>query len=598
MRVARHHILPVFNDIFHALIDLISDTDNNVCVGADMLDTTLKGIVQEKGEALNLDTIIPIIRAKIYTNNLREQMLLVSWITVLQGIPCMDLSSALSEILDGLMVILGSNNVEVSTLTENLLTSLLSNCRDNPEGVNCIDLTPLFIQHARSHNSLLKSMALLWLNDLLTIGGRVLLPHAAPILAAALPSVKSHAAAEEVSFKIMKLLDPVLDDKVESSPTEETEDITVNISSLVSELLKHLRGELEQCKFIALRWLLYLLKNFPKKMQSELNSLCKVLLPVLGDPSDNVVVLVLQLYACIARTPGLKDESTGTSPYFKSVMSIIVDNLKDKKAFLTGRAPLIFRELCVLLSPTEVYVVTSTLLEDPTLSPDFVSSMSSILATILITSSELLELRIELRKLNTKESCAVFVSLFKCWSHNPISVLLLCFISQAYEQSALLVQELSKVEVTVDFLVEVDKLVQLLECPIFTFLRLDLLRNDNCSSALVDTLYGLLMVLPQSKSYATLATRLNNLPPPHHTRTCSVEPLEPSMRNSIDFDALLNHFKAVQMQKRDAIRQSTYKKLEENSSIESLMAQASLNEQRSSPSKARKDKFKSIDMSY
>ena len=62
----------------------------------------------------------------------------------------------------------------------------------------------------------------------------------------------------------------------------------------------------------------------------------------------------------------------------------------------------------------------------------------------------------------------MFVSLFKCWSHNPISVLLLCFLSQSYQQSALLIRELGEVDVTVDFLVEVDKLVQLLECPIFT----------------------------------------------------------------------------------------------------------------------------------
>lgn len=60
---------------------------------------------------------------------------------------------------------------------------------------------------------------------------------------------------------------------------------------------------------------------------------------------------------------------------------------------------------------------------------------------------------------------------------------------------------------TVATLVQVDKLVQLLESPVFTFLRLQLLEPDR-HPFLFKSLYGLLMLLPQSSAFATLRNRL------------------------------------------------------------------------------------------
>jgi len=55
----------------------------------------------------------------------------------------------------------------------------------------------------------------------------------------------------------------------------------------------------------------------------------------------------------------------------------------------------------------------------------------------------------------------------------------------------------------------VDKLVQLLESPIFIHLRLQLLEiNTKHHADLLKSLYGLLMLLPQSQAYKTLSDRL------------------------------------------------------------------------------------------
>ncbi|GFN83392.1 vac14-like protein [Plakobranchus ocellatus] len=68
-----------------------------------------------------------------------------------------------------------------------------------------------------------------------------------------------------------------------------------------------------------------------------------------------------------------------------------------------------------------------------------------------------------------------------------------------------------ELEVTVDFLKEIDKLVQLIESPIFAYLRLQLLEaNDN--PELIKSLYGLLMILPQSEAFKLLRYRLECIP--------------------------------------------------------------------------------------
>lgn len=56
---------------------------------------------------------------------------------------------------------------------------------------------------------------------------------------------------------------------------------------------------------------------------------------------------------------------------------------------------------------------------------------------------------------------------------------------------------------------QIDKLVQLLESPIFIPLRLHLLDVNSVShNNLLKSLYGLLMMLPQSQAYKTLSDRL------------------------------------------------------------------------------------------
>lgn len=59
-----------------------------------------------------------------------------------------------------------------------------------------------------------------------------------------------------------------------------------------------------------------------------------------------------------------------------------------------------------------------------------------------------------------------------------------------------MIQSLGEEDINVKFLVQLDKLIRLLETPIFSYLRLQLLEPGRYP-LLLKALYGLLMLLPQ-----------------------------------------------------------------------------------------------------
>jgi vacuole morphology and inheritance protein 14 len=84
-------------------------------------------------------------------------------------------------------------------------------------------------------------------------------------------------------------------------------------------------------------------------------------------------------------------------------------------------------------------------------------------------------------------------------------------LSQVYGPACRVVSSFGDLDITVDLLVQIDQLVQLLETPVFTYLRLQLLEPAQ-HPALLKTLYGLLLLLPQSSAWATLSARLQCVP--------------------------------------------------------------------------------------
>ncbi|GAA5846548.1 hypothetical protein JCM9279_006736 [Rhodotorula babjevae] len=263
-----------------------------------------------------------------------------------------------------------------------------------------------------------------------------------------------------------------------------------------------------------------------------------VLLKLLSDSSERVLRYDLQLLAQISSLgsgPSVGARGTaagGDDEYFAPLMSSLLELFSTDRKLLETRGSLIIRQLCGSLNAERIYRTCAEILEkDEDL--EFASVMVQNLNLIMITSPELSEFRKRLRTLDSKDGQNLFVTLYRSWSHNAVATFTLCLLAQAYEQASALLQIFADLEMTVPMLIQIDKLVQLIESPVFTSLRLQLLEPER-HPYLLKAMYGLLMLLPQSSAFATLRNRLSAvsslgflqtvpraslISPPHRTTT-------------------------------------------------------------------------------
>ena len=90
------------------------------------------------------------------------------------------------------------------------------------------------------------------------------------------------------------------------------------------------------------------------------------------------------------------------------------------KHLLESKGSFIIRQLCVLLSSEDIYRSMSELLVMEE-NLKFARVMVETLSTILLTSSELFDLRSKLKELVSSESCQLFCCLYQTWCPSQVS---------------------------------------------------------------------------------------------------------------------------------------------------------------------------------
>lgn len=373
--------------------------------------------------------------------------------------------------------------------------------------------------------------------------------------------------------------------------------VTLDLDGIVQVLDRHLHDSSTgmMTRIAVLKWLYHLYIKTPRKMFKHTDSLFPMLLKTLSDESDEVILKDLEVLAEIASSPAGQTDPSGScdtsdskselhipegvrdpmvvgakmadlSPstpsmnsYFYKFMINLLKRFSIERKLLEMRGVFIIRQLCLLLHAENIFhSMADILLKEEDLK--FASTMVQTLNTILLTSAELFQLRNQLKDLRTQESCELFCCLYRSWCHNPVATVSLCFLTQNYHHAYDLIQKFGDLEVTVDFLMEVDKLVQLIESPIFTYLRLQLLDVEH-NPYLIKALYGLLMLLPQSQAFQLLSHRLSCVPNPELMRTVEdkkvpVKEKRPAQPH-IDYSDLLQHFDRVQSKHLEARHQRT-----------------------------------------
>lgn len=286
------------------------------------------------------------------------------------------------------------------------------------------------------------------------------------------------------------------------SPTPSTHsEADLDYAAAVNSLTLLFLNDHEATRVAALTWLIMLHRKAPRKVLAFNDGTFPALLKTLSDPAEAVVTKDLQLLSQISRN--------SEDDYFTNFMVNLLQLFSTDRKLLETRGNLIIRQLCVSLSAERIYRTLADCIEKEE-DLEFASIMVQNLNNNLITAPELSELRKRLRNLETKDGQTFFVALFRSWCYNAVATFSLCLLAQAYEQAYHLLQIFAELEMTVNILIQIDKLVQLLESPVFTYLRLQLLEPEKYPH-LYKCLYGLLMLLPQSSAFAALKNRLNSV---------------------------------------------------------------------------------------
>ncbi|KIE01506.1 Armadillo-type fold domain containing protein, partial [Metarhizium majus ARSEF 297] len=275
----------------------------------------------------------------------------------------------------------------------------------------------------------------------------------------------------------------------------------LDYAAAVNSLTLLFLNDHEATRVAALTWLIMLHRKAPRKVLAFNDGTFPALLKTLSDPSDAVVTKDLQLLSQISRN--------SEDDYFANFMVNLLQLFSTDRKLLETRGNLIIRQLCISLSPERIYRTLADCIEKEE-DVEFASIMVQNLNNNLITAPQLAEVRKRLRNLETKDGQTLFVALFRSWCYNAVATFSLCLLAQAYEQAYNLLQVFGELDMTVNLLIQVDKLVQLIESPVFTYLRLQLLEPEKYPY-LYKCMYGILMLLPQSSAFAALKNRLNSV---------------------------------------------------------------------------------------
>lgn len=604
-KVAKGEILLYFNEIFDVLCKLISDPDETVRTGADLVDRLIKDIVAEKAatytflisrdkpevapsiiesadgtspaiqnappqeaNSFSLKNFIPVLVERLYVINPSTRMFLVQWIVLLDSIPDLELVSFLPEFLPGLLQFLSDSTKEVRVATKAALDGLLKDLiivakmhtesADSPSpSPNLADTSTdtvsyaaglyivgqdTFIDYSRIMTIVLDSLdspheeirfvALSWLNAFLEISPSDVRANIPRIITVLLPTLSDtnpeiRDSGKDLSALLLKYI----------SGLDKKELDSVSIAPAINALTFQFLNEQEVTRLACLDWLIVLLSI---SGQEPSTSAVNAMLKLLGDPSDAVVAKDIEVVVEIL-------QHASDQKYTQYFTKLIGQFQIDRK-LLAQRGKYVVSQLCQLMDPEKIYRTLSIILRDDK-DKDFVSLLVQNATNILLLSPELSSVRLTLRSLHTTQGSSLFVSLFKTWSYNGVAAFSLCLLAQAYEHAFAVLRIIASDDISVAMLVQIDRLVQLIESPVFAQMRLQLLEPQTYPF-LYKCLYGLLMVLPQSSAFTTLQNRLQSVAA---IGTLSIPKPAPTniLRSSIHIDwaDLLEWFRKVQGKK-------------------------------------------------
>lgn len=563
-KVARGSMLLFFKETFDGISKLVCDPDIHVHNGAQLLDRLIKDVVTESN-IFDVDQFVTLVRDRIYTNNEFVRQFLVSWIQLLCSVPDVDLVAHLPQLLDGLFMILSDPSHEITAMTQQVLNEFLGEISKDSRSTNFNAMMHILIAQSRSTHKSTQLAAMVWMHRFLELDGPNLTQFSAGVLSAILPCLayqENKTENYESAVKTKETLLSLLTDQPSTLHSMEVEDmVTVLVAHLIpgtnytdksgTQYTSPVNSS-NTTKVSILQWLLTLHSFVPDKIYSQFEEIFPMIIKTVSDPSDEVVELDLQVLAAIC------DNGARTDYFDKFMMSLVTMFNNDQK-LLEKRGTFIIEMVCSLLEAEKVYCGLALILCEHT-DITFTALMVQYLNWILLTTPQLASLRKTLKqhtsiseegrvdklmkrsRSDTSVKSDVFMTLYNTWCHDPVSTIALCLMSHSYQHASEVIHALGALEMTELTLSGLDRLVQLLESPVFASLRLELVCRDT-DPALIRSLAGILMLLPQSEAFALLRQRLECV---GVVRSAEVAGQGRLVEDKQHLKELLSHFNTVQ----------------------------------------------------
>jgi len=531
-------ILAHFNPVFNGLCMLYADVDQEVVNGVQHLDRLMKDIAMQYAPQFRAQDFIPLLAQRMHRKSPCVRQLVLAWVSLLMTVPEVDMVVHLPQYLEGLFNMLGDPSRDVKQNADSCLNELLCGAHgikeiehEKAEGI-ITSTSSIVVRACFAGESCTRLTALVWVHEfvgLQTEAMRTSDSKPAESWIGLLPSLLSGALhciddqeeiaarmAVEVHQELLEMVDNLTDD--------------VPVSVLVDKLLDSMQSKAMVVRTACLQWVCMLLSQSPAQMLQH-DSLHKLFDPVfdtLLHPEDEVVVAALRVLARImeGRDTSKDDMPLENSPdLFTDVTHRLLRLFASDRRMFESRGRVVIRQLCGHLDSKRLYVTVARAIARET-DTDFAQELVQTFSWILLTAKETKSLRDELRSVVAlptqlpvydassngeapgNGTHSLFVELLVPWFHNPVSALALCLWAQQYALAEGLTVRFASCEPTLDLLKQLDQLVHLLESPVFTQLRLQLLEPRRHPS-LIRCLLGLAMLLPQASAFQILRERIH-----------------------------------------------------------------------------------------
>ena len=388
-------------------------------------------------------------------------------------------------------------------------------------------INPIILYTGSNYNDVVRFRALTWIHELLNTSPLSFLPYLSGLLASILPclsmtknqsayiedgvvvnytNTKTSTRANFVpSYDIQAIAD-VINEKVKMLVTDElkreshtTTQIdasldeagqaaiqklaiqqTVELKNIMEVLVSNFTLKNSLIKVAVLKWIIHLDTEIPEKvMLYREEDIYITLIDLLSEDLEyEVLDLDLQVLGRILTSPFVEESAAGDQRklvyssvtnivYFNRFISTFLIYLADK-SYLEKKGFNIIKQLCKYVNPEDMYLSLSFNLYESNMLIDNKDKIIQALNKILLTSSELYNLRFNLRDSGSSKSYAIFTDLYKTWCISPISALALCYLGKNYTLAYRLVMVFAhKGDINLPILHEIDKLIQFIESPIF-----------------------------------------------------------------------------------------------------------------------------------